>query len=208
MSWSLIYSQIWVTLPLVHPSNTFHLSQHKYHFLHKVFPLKYKEGRICSIWCSCYVQCLHAFLLQHLEDSIAIICLNIFSSRRSLKGPKLFFFFSPNFIGVQFLHNAVLVSAVEQSESARWLHIAPLFWIAFPFRSPQSTEQGSLWYSKFSQLSILYRVVCICQAQHVSWHHSDLKERLCLMVAGVQWDTHSCLTPAIPRPQPTRLRCP
>ena len=33
-----------------------------------------------------------------------------------------------------------LVSAVQQSESATCIHISPLFWIFFPFTSPQSTE--------------------------------------------------------------------
>ena len=35
----------------------------------------------------------------------------------------------------------VLVSIVQQSESAVWLHIAPLVWISFPFRSPQITSR-------------------------------------------------------------------
>ena len=32
------------------------------------------------------------------------------------------------------------VCAIQQSESAIYLHISPLFWISFQFRSPQSTE--------------------------------------------------------------------
>ena len=44
------------------------------------------------------------------------------------------------FIGVQLLYNIVSVSAVQQTESAICLHIAPLFWISFPFSLPQSTE--------------------------------------------------------------------
>ena len=31
----------------------------------------------------------------------------------------------------------MLVSAVQQSESATCIHISPLFWISFPFMSPQ-----------------------------------------------------------------------
>ena len=52
------------------------------------------------------------------------------------------FYFIKNkiFIGVYLLYNVVLVSTVQQSESAIRIHIAPLFWISFPFRSPQSTE--------------------------------------------------------------------
>ena len=44
------------------------------------------------------------------------------------------------FIGVELLYSVVLVSAVQQSESAICIHISPLFYISFPFRSPQSTE--------------------------------------------------------------------
>ena len=53
------------------------------------------------------------------------------------------------------LYNVVLVSAVQQSESAMcaqdhlyiYLPIFPLFWISFPFGSPQSTEWSSLCYT-------------------------------------------------------------
>ena len=47
------------------------------------------------------------------------------------------------------LYNIVLVSAVQQSESAICIHITPLFRISFPFRSPQSSEFPVL-YSRFS----------------------------------------------------------
>ena len=47
------------------------------------------------------------------------------------------------------LYNVVLVSAVQQSESAMCIHTSPLFGISFPFRSPQSTEFLVL-YSRFS----------------------------------------------------------
>ena len=57
-------------------------------------------------------------------------------------------------IGVQLLYNAVLVSAVQQSESAIYVHIYPLFWVSFPFRSPQSTEQSSWCYAWFSAILI------------------------------------------------------
>ena len=40
----------------------------------------------------------------------------------------------------QLLFNVMLVSTVQQSESALRIHTSPLFWISFPFRSPQSTE--------------------------------------------------------------------
>ena len=86
-----------------------------------------------------------------------------------------FYFLIINFfIGVQFLYNAVSVSAVQQSESAICIHIYPLFWISFPFRSPQSTEQSSLCYTVGShQLSVLYIVVYICQSQSPNSSHTS-----------------------------------
>ena len=36
--------------------------------------------------------------------------------------------------------HVVLVSVVQQCETAIRVHISPLFWISFPFRSPQSIE--------------------------------------------------------------------
>ena len=72
------------------------------------------------------------------------------------------------FIEVQFLYNVVLVSAVQQSESAICLPKSPLFRISFPFRPLralqviQSIEQCSLCSTVHSlQLSILYIVVYI-----------------------------------------------
>ena len=45
------------------------------------------------------------------------------------------------------LYNVVFISAVQQSESVICIHIFPLFWISFPFRSPQSTELSFLCYT-------------------------------------------------------------
>ena len=54
----------------------------------------------------------------------------------------------------------MLVSTVQQSESAVSIHIAPLFWISFPSKPPQSIEQGSLCCAVASHLlSILYTCV-------------------------------------------------
>ena len=78
------------------------------------------------------------------------------------------FFLKLIFIGVLLLYNVKLDSAVQQTESVIHIHIPPLFWISFPFRSPQSIEQRSLCYTVCShQLSILYIVliVYICQSQ-------------------------------------------
>ena len=53
------------------------------------------------------------------------------------------------FIGAYLLYNTVLISTVRQSESASYLHIAPLFWISFPFRFPRNTEFPKVcsWFS-------------------------------------------------------------
>ena len=45
-----------------------------------------------------------------------------------------------SFIGLQFLSNVVLVSTVQQSESAARAHRSPLSWISSPLRSAQSPE--------------------------------------------------------------------
>ena len=44
------------------------------------------------------------------------------------------------FIGIQLICNIMLLSSVQQSESAIHTHISPPFWISFPFGSPQSVE--------------------------------------------------------------------
>ena len=54
----------------------------------------------------------------------------------------------------------MLISTVQQSESAICIYISPLFWISFSFRSPQSPEPGSLSYTVASHsLSILYSAI-------------------------------------------------
>ena len=76
-------------------------------------------------------------------------------------GEEIYSFFK---IGIWLLYTAVSVSAEQQSESAICIHISPLFWISFPFRSPQSTEQSSLDYTVRShQLSIFYTKVLVTQ---------------------------------------------
>ena len=53
---------------------------------------------------------------------------------------SLLLFIKLFFIGAWFLHNVLLVSTVQQNESAIHICISPPFWISFPFRPPQSTE--------------------------------------------------------------------
>ena len=66
----------------------------------------------------------------------------------------LFLSFKKIFIGIQFLYNVVLVSGVQKSESAECIHISTLFWISFPFRSPQCIEQNFLCYTVGSHYSV------------------------------------------------------
>ena len=60
---------------------------------------------------------------------------------------------------------------------AKWIsytYIDPLFWISFPFRPPQRTEESPLWSTVGSHLlSSLYTVstVCICQCQSPNLSH-------------------------------------
>ena len=69
------------------------------------------------------------------------------------------------------LFQFLLCSKVNQ------LYMQPLFWISFPFMSPQSTEQSSLCYAVgCHQLSILYRVVYTCQSQSSNSSHCQLKK--------------------------------
>ena len=51
-------------------------------------------------------------------------------------------------------YNVVLVSAVQQSESAICMQISP-FWISFPFRSPQSMEWSFLCRTSICFLHLL-----------------------------------------------------
>ena len=75
-------------------------------------------------------------------------------------------------IAVQLIYSVVLVSGVQQTESVIHIHISTLFQILFPYRSLQSTELSSLCYTVGSyQLSILYKVVCICQSQSPNVSH-------------------------------------
>ena len=62
----------------------------------------------------------------------------------------------------------MLVSVVQQSELAMGILTSPLFWISFPFRSPQSTESSSLYYIVSSYyLSVLYTAVYVCKSQSI-----------------------------------------
>ena len=54
-----------------------------------------------------------------------------------------------------------------------YTYIPPPFFISFPFKSPQSTQQSSLCYTAGShQLSISYILVYICQSQSLNSSHT------------------------------------
>ena len=61
-------------------------------------------------------------------------------------------------IGVQLLFNAVWVSTVLQGESAIRTHIAPLFWISFPFTSPQSTNRVEIFNTTIFVVVVVERL--------------------------------------------------
>ena len=77
--------------------------------------------------------------ISALRNSFTVVFGNLFSCL--LVSLHHFFFF---LIGVYLLYDAVnfavLVSTVQQSESALCIHISHPFWISFPFRSLQSNE--------------------------------------------------------------------
>ena len=61
------------------------------------------------------------------------------------------------FTGVQLLYCVVLVSTLQQGESATYLHASPLFWISFPLGLHRGLNRASCAYTVDSrQLSILY----------------------------------------------------
>ena len=47
-----------------------------------------------------------------------------------------------DFTSLESLYDLVPLSTVQQSESAVHVHMSPLFWNSFPFRSPQSIKHS------------------------------------------------------------------
>ena len=75
------------------------------------------------------------------------------SEKRGLK----IFLIEKIFIGVQLLYIVMpFLFFNQQSASVIYIHTFPPFWVSFPFRSPQGTEQNSLCYTVINQFSILY----------------------------------------------------
>ena len=63
--------------------------------------------------------------------------------------------FKTIFIGMELLYHLISVSVVHQSQSIIGIHRSLQFWISFPFRSPQSTEQSS-----FHCFLFLIQIIC------------------------------------------------
>ena len=77
------------------------------------------------------------------------------------------------------LSNVALVSTAQQSESAICIHIYPLFWISFPFRSAQSFEQSSLSYTVGShELSTFYIVSVVYVNPNLPIHCTPFLQEL------------------------------
>ena len=106
-------------------------------------------------------------ILQFILYPVTLLNSLICSYSVLIKSLQLSFLL--NFIDEQLLYNVVLVSAVQQSESAICsIHIFPYFWISFPFCSLQNIDSSLLCCTVGShQLSILYPVsiVHMCQPQ-------------------------------------------
>ena len=75
--------------------------------------------------------------LELQRDTVAARNVTAAARRKTIFFSPLFF---KIFIGVWLLYNVAFVSGVQKSESAILKHVSPLFWISFPFRSPQITE--------------------------------------------------------------------
>ena len=99
-------------------------------------------------------------------------------------------------MGVQLLYNVVLVSTVQQSESAIHTHISQHFWISLIFRSSHSIEEFPELHSRFSLLICLYivSIVYICQSKSPStpqpaFRHLDVHTfvlYVCVFISALQ----------------------
>ena len=55
----------------------------------------------------------------------------------------------------------VLISALQQSESATCIHISPFPWISFPFRSPRSIKYRVLCAIQWSEVKVKVAQSCL-----------------------------------------------
>ena len=82
------------------------------------------------------------------------------------------------------LCNVVLVSAVQQSESATCIHIYPFSWISFPFWSPQSIEYRVLCAIQWSEVEVKVAQSCLTLCNPMDYTvHGILQVRILEWVA-------------------------
>ena len=126
------------------------------------------------------------------------------------------------FIGVELLYHVVLVSAVQQSESARCTHIYCLFWISFPVRSPQSHciefprvysrfSLGYLFYASDQIRSVAQLCLTLCDPMNHSTpglpvHHKllELTQTHVHRVSDAIHPSHPLSFPSPPAPNPSQ----
>ena len=89
------------------------------------------------------------------------------------------------------LYNVVLISTVQQSESAVLIPVSPLFWISFPFGSLQSVEESSLCYTQvlISYLFYTQHQQCVYVSPKLPTHLSPLPS---------PWDSCVCMCVCVP----------
>ena len=93
--------------------------------------------------------------------------------------------------GMWLLYNVVLVSTVQQTESAVLTRVSPLFWISFPFGSLQSTEESFLCCT---QVLISY----LFYTQHQQCVYVFLKLPTHLSPLLSPWDSCVCMCVCVP----------
>ena len=99
------------------------------------------------------------------------------------------------------LYNVLLISTVPQSKSATGVHICPLFWISFPFRSALSTELSALCCSVNSHCccSVAQSCLTLCDPMDCSMPglpvHQQLPE---LAQTDIHWAGDAILSSVVP----------
>ena len=139
----------------------------KYRYSQTVNVKETIQERVCLTICMCvYVYIFPTRVKSYIllqDRKMGFIFAIVMGSRQSgiLECWQCYFLkqilFCLMFMIVQLIYNAVLVSAVQQSDSVIYIHIPTLFKIIFPYRPFQSIEQSFLCYTEGSfQLSISY----------------------------------------------------
>ena len=127
-----------------------------------------QEGSILSIFYKQRTEGLLSDCRKVIGASVVFVACFLF----------LFLFF----IELQLLYNVVLVSTVQQSESAIRIYVSPLLDF-LPIRTPRSTVPGQ--YTGFSlviyfihSINSVCTYICICQSQSPNSSHSPFPDPL------------------------------